>query len=226
MGEIKRGLTAVILSIGQLYLGHYIVISRETFGDLIMAELTLWQDVALKVKDLQVRFDTFETQNRLSDCVVTEIDEELEEGRVSLEKLEKRVRELETDLPELIAERVATLKTENAELRIHHNLLVDVVNNLTTIWNEQVHEGEQQQQTEVIDEQVMEDNEVLTLLQDQPPQLTLEEVYNMYQSQPQTEEEWEEMNKAIKAAVAYENSLPNGTKIRLAKTDWTSGSPQ
>ena len=100
------------------------------------------------------------------------------------------------------------------------------MNNLTTIWNEQVHEGEQQQQTEVIDEQVMEDNEVLTLLQDQPPQLTLEEVYNMYQSQPQTEEEWEEMNKAIKAAVAYENSLPNGTKIRLAKTDWTSGSPQ
>ena len=67
---------------------------------------------------------------------------------------------------------------------------------------------------------------VLTLPQDEHPQLTLEEVYNMYQSQPQTEKEWEEMNKAIKAAVAYENSLPNGTKIRLAKTDWTSGSPQ
>ena len=190
-----------------------------------MTEIVL-QDVALKVRELQVRFDAFEADSRMSDCVVTEIDEELEEGRVNLEKLEKRVRELETDLPELIAERVATLKTENAELRIHHNLLVDVVNNLTTIWNEQVHEGEQQQQTEVIDEQVMEDNEVLTLLQDQPPQLTLEEVYNMYQSQPQTEEEWEEMNKAIKAAVAYENSLPNGTKILLAKTDWTSGSPQ
>ena len=63
----------------------------------------------------------------------------------------------------------------------------------------------------------MEDNEVLTLPQDEHPQLTLEEVYNKYQSQPQTEEEWEEMNKAIKAAVMYENSLPNGTKIRLAK---------
>ena len=82
-----------------------------------MAESTLdlWQETALKVRDLQVRFDAFETQNRLSDCVITEIDEELEEGRVGLEKLEKRVRELETDLPELIAERVATLKTENAE---------------------------------------------------------------------------------------------------------------
>ena len=76
------------------------------------------------------------------------------------------------------------------------------------------------------DEQSMEDNEALTVQSDEPQQLTLEEVYNMYQSQPQTEEEWEKMNKAIKAAVAYENSLPNGTKIRLAKTDWTSGSPQ
>ena len=86
-----------------------------------MSELTLDQETALRVRDLQVKFDAFETQNRLSDCVITEIDEELEEGRVNLEKLEKRVRELETDLPELIAERVATLKTENAELRIHLN---------------------------------------------------------------------------------------------------------
>ena len=54
-----------------------------------MVELTLWQDVALKVRDLQVRFDAFEADSRMSDCVVTEIDEELEEGRVSLEKLEK-----------------------------------------------------------------------------------------------------------------------------------------
>ena len=180
-----------------------------------MAEstLTLWQETALKVRDLQVKFEAFETQNRLSDCVITEIDEELEEGRVGLEKLEKRVRELETDLPELVAERVATLKTENAELRIHLNSLVDVVNNLTRIWNEQVHEGEQQ--TEVIDEQAMEDNE--------PPQLTLQQVYNMYPSQPRDDEEWEEMTKGIKAAAKYEANLLG---IRLARTDETSGSPQ
>ena len=184
---------------------------------LEMAELTLWQDVVLKVKDLKVRFDAFEADNRMSDCVMTEIDEELEEGRVNLEKLEKRVRELETDLPKLIAEKVATLKTENAELRHNLNLVIDAVNNITKIWNEAIGDD---------DEQSTEDNEVLTLPQDEHPQLTLEEVYNMYQSQPQTEKEWEEMNKAIKAAVAYENSLPNGTKIRLAKTDWTSGSPQ
>ena len=109
------------------------------------------QDLTVKVRDIQAKFHCFETQNSLTDCVITEIDE---------------------------------------------------------------------------DEQSMEDNEALTLQSDEPQQLTLEEVYNMYQSQPQTEEEWEEMNKAIKAAVVYENSLPNGTKICLAKTDWTSGSPQ
>ena len=177
--------------------------------------LTLWQETALKVRELQVRFDAFETENKISDNYFNEFDEELEEGRVSLEKLEKRVRELETDLPELIAERVATLKTENAELRVHLNLVVDAVNNITRIWNEQVHEGEQQQQTEVIDEQAMEDNEL--------PQLTLQQVYNMYQSQPRDKEGWEEMTKAIKAAEKYEANLLG---IRLARTDETSGSPQ
>ena len=188
---------------------------------LEMAAL-IWQDVALKVRELQVRFDAFEADSRMSDCVMTEIDEELEEGRVNLEKLDKRVRELETDLPELIAEKVATLKTENAELRHHLNLVVDAVNNIVRIWNEQVHEDK----PEAVGDQSTQDNEVLTLPQDEHPQLTLEEVYNMYQSQPQTEQEWEERNKAVEAAVAYENSLSNGTKIRLAKTDWTSGSPQ
>ena len=176
---------------------------------LEMDELAL-QDVALKVKDLQVRFDAFETQNSLTDCVITEIDEELEEGRVGLEKLEKRVRELETDLPELIAEKVATLKTENAELRHHFNLVVDAVNNITMIWNEQVHEGEQQ--VEVIDdddEQPAED----------PPQLTLQQVYNMYQSQPQTEEGWEEMTNAIETAEKYEASLPIRTN-GLTQEEW------
>ena len=169
--------------------------------------LTLWQETALKVRELQVRFDAFETENKISGNYFNEFDEELEEGRVSLEKLEKRVRELETDLPELISERVATLKTENTELRIHLNLLVDAVNNITRIWNEQVHEGEQQ--TEVVDEQLTED----------PPQLTLQQVYNMYQSQPRDEEGWEEMTKAIEAAEKYEASLPIRTN-GLTQEEW------
>ena len=192
-----------------------------------MSELTLEQETVLKVRELQIKFEDFEAQNRLSDCVITEIDEELEEGRVNLEKLEKRVRELETDLPELFAERVATLKTENAELRIHLNLVVDAVNNITRIWNEQVHEGEPE--NEVVgdeDEPAMGDNEVLTLQQgesamedNEPPQLTLQQVYDMYQSQPPDEEGWEEMTKAIEAAEKYEASLP--TRVNgLTQDEW------
>ena len=172
--------------------------------------LALWQETALKVRELQVRFDAFETENKISGNYFNEFDEELEEGRVSLEKLEKRVRELETDLPELIAERVATLKTENAELRVHLNLLVDAVNNIMRIWNEQVHEGEQQ--TEVVDN----DDEQST---EDPPQLTLQQVYNMYQSQPLDEEGWEEMTKAIEAAEKYEASLPIRTN-GLTQEEW------
>ena len=102
-----------------------------------MTELVL-QDLTLKVRDIQVKFEAFETQNSLTDCVITEIDEELEEGRVNLEKLEKRVRELETDLPELIAEKVATLKTENAELRDHLNATIDTLNAVVKIINDQI----------------------------------------------------------------------------------------
>ena len=82
-----------------------------------MAELTLWQDVALKVRELQVRFDAFETENKISTNYFNEFDEELEEGRVSLEKLEKRVRELEIDLPQLITERVADLEDHLRKLK-------------------------------------------------------------------------------------------------------------
>ena len=102
-----------------------------------MTELVL-QDLTLKVRDIQVKFEAFETQNSLTDSVITEIDEELEEGRVNLEKLEKRVRELETDLPELIAERVATLKTENAELRDYLNATIHTLNAVVKIINDQV----------------------------------------------------------------------------------------
>ena len=57
---------------------------------------------------------------------------------INLEKLEKRVRELETDLPELIAEKVATLKTENAELRDHLNAVIDTLNDVVRIINDQI----------------------------------------------------------------------------------------
>ena len=105
-----------------------------------MTELTLWQDVALKVRELQVRFDDFEAQNRLSDCVVTEIDEELEEGRVNVEKLEKRVRELEKKerVADLTEEKTAALDAQNIELRDHLNATVDTLNAVVKIINDQI----------------------------------------------------------------------------------------
>ena len=131
---------------------------------LEMAELTLWQDVALKVRELQVRFDDFETQNRMSDWVVTEIDQELEEGRVNVEKLEKRVRELEkkeraADLEnhlrklkdkvqsigegddkrmDLLEEKTAALDAQNAELRDYLNATIDTLNDVVKIINDQI----------------------------------------------------------------------------------------
>ena len=171
-----------------------------------MAEtpVTLTEETLLRVKQLEVKFAHFEADNNMTDCCLTELDEELEEGRVSLEKLEKRVTVLETDLPELFEERLATLKTENAELRIHLNLVVDAVNNITRAWNEQVDQvidNEPPDEVKVVDddEPTMEDNE--------PPQLTLQQVYDMYQSQPPDEEGWQEMTKAIKAAEEYEARL-------------------
>ena len=53
---------------------------------------------------------------------------------VNLEKLEKRVRELETDLPG----KLASLKTGNAELRDYLNATIDTLNDVVKIVNEQV----------------------------------------------------------------------------------------
>ena len=104
-----------------------------------MAELVL-QDLELKVKDLQVRFDEFEADSRMSDCVVTQIDEELEEGRVNLEKLEKRVRELEKKerVADLVEEKTAALDAQTIELRDHLNATVDTLNAVVKIINDQV----------------------------------------------------------------------------------------
>ena len=168
--------------------------------------VNLAEETLLRVKQLEVKFAHFEADNHMTDCCLAELDEEMEEGRVNLEKLEKRVIELETELPELIAERVATLKTENAELRIHLNLLVDAVNNITRIWNEQV----DQPQDEV---------KAMTMDGNEPPQQTLQQVYDMYQSQPRDEEGWEEMTKVIEAAEKYENSLPIRTN-GLTQDEW------
>ena len=177
-----------------------------------MAEtsVTLAEETALRVRQLEVKFDDFETETKMSDCYLSELDEELEEGRVNLEKLEKRITQLEADLTsetQLFEESVATLKIQNEELRSHLNLVVDMVNNITRVWNETFNNNEPVD--EVIDNTRV-DNEPpdeVIAVDDEPAQLTLQQVYNMYQSQPPDEEGWREMTKAIEAAEQYEVSL-------------------
>ena len=100
--------------------------------------ITLAGDALLRVKQLEVKFAHFEDDARMTDSCLTEFDDELEEDRVNLEKLEKRVTELESENPELIEERLASLKTENAELRDHLNVTIDTLNNAVKIINGQV----------------------------------------------------------------------------------------
>ena len=226
-----------------------------------MAEtpVTLAEETLLRVKQLEVKFAHFETDNNMTDCCLTELDEELEEGRVSLEKLEKRVTQLEAGLDpelrtkglleknlykltnrvseieaelektELLEERVATLVTDNAELRIHLNSVVDAVNNITRAWNEVFSNNEQADEetdNEPPDEVIAVDDDELTMEDNESPQLTLQQVYDMYQSQPQDEEEgWQEMTKAIKTAEEYEARLQNQEELRtrvngLTQDEW------
>ena len=100
--------------------------------------VNLAEETLLRVKQLEVKFAHFEADTRMTDCCLTEVDEELEEGRVSVEKLKKRVIELENDLPELIEERVAPLKTENSELRDYLNVTIDTLNNVVEIINDKI----------------------------------------------------------------------------------------
>ena len=100
--------------------------------------IILAEDALLRVKQLEVKFVHFEADARMNDSCLIEFDDELEQGRINLEKLEKRVTELESENPELFEERLASLKTENAELRDHLNVTVDTLNKVVEIINDQV----------------------------------------------------------------------------------------
>ena len=150
--------------------------------------VTLAEETALRVRQLKVKFDDFETENKMSDCYFNELDEELEKGRVSLEKLEKRVTVLETDIPELFEERLATLKTENAELRDHLNVTIDTLNNVVKIINDQVIAREPADGENPDDDEDDHHHYLEEVYTDTQP--TLSQVYAMYQSQPPDEEGW------------------------------------
>ena len=188
-----------------------------------MAEnsITLAEETVLRLKQLELKFENMETDMRMSDCCFNELDADQEEDRNKIDKLEKRVTQLETDLQvehELSEERIATLKIQNVELRNHINLLVDTINNITSVLNGNMEVDSTQSNDEPADQPIEVDG-------DEPTQLTLRQVCDMYQSQPMDEEDWEEMTKAIKAAEEYEGSLQKQQELSttvngLTQDEW------
>ena len=183
----------------------------------------------------------------MTDCCLNELDADLEEGRDNLEKLQKRVTQLEGHLGkledrveiidegddkrlDLWEERVVVLNTQNTELRAHLNLVADMVNNITSVLNKSFNNNEPtdevinntQAGNEPADEPITVDDEPE---ENEPTQLTLRQVCDMYQSQPMDEEGWEEMTKAIEAAEEYEASLQKQQELAttvngLTQDEW------
>ena len=111
-----------------------------------------------RVKELEVRIESLEDDEELSDDWAAEREDKLE----------------------LLEERVAVLNVQNKELREHLNSVIEMVNRVTGLLN----------------------NITTSPHTDDHP--TVQQVYDMYQSQPATEEGWQEMTDAIKAAEEYE----------------------
>ena len=183
----------------------------------------------LALKQLTVQYGDLEDKVELMDCFFTQLDGNQEENRGNLEKLEKRVAELEVRMYkveadvesavdqdalderdrkiDLMEERISVLKIQNIELREHLNLAIDMINNIVKILNGQGRTDEVATPLEDIkDEDMNEDS-----------QPSLSQVYAMYQSQPPDEEGWDEMTSAIEAAEEREaREKVNG----LTKDEW------
>ena len=184
-------------------------------------------------KNLYKLTNRFEELEDKVELLFTQLDGNQEENRCNLEKLEKRVSEIEVELEktELLEERVSVLNIQNIELRNHLNLMIDTLNNVVKILNSQVEEPTDEATTpheenpdgysitERIKQDMDEDTQhtlkkVYAMYEvtiphedmDEDTQPTVSQVYAMYQSQPPDEEGWDEMTAAIKAAEEYEAS--------------------
>ena len=111
--------------------------------------------------------------------------EKTEESVKLYGEVEGRVREHQVRLEslELLEERVAKLEVQNLKLKKHLNFVIGGVNGMIQLMNNST-------------------SALMAAIDDQP-KLTVQHVY-MYQTQPPTEEGWQEMTDAIKAAEEYE----------------------
>ena len=193
-----------------------------------MTEISSETDLKFEILNLKSKFENLEQDVKMSDCCFNELEADQEEMGNKLDILEKRVTHLEWDLEPHISrldifkrtsqleESIEGLKVQNVELRNQVNLLIDTVNNITNLLNSNIEQADEGVD-EVDGTQSNEEPE-----ETEPTQLTVEQansmkkpffhdavqqVYDMYQSQPRDEEGWLEMSKAIKAAEEYEASL-------------------
>ena len=137
------------------------------------------------------RLDRLEERVKVLEVRLESMEESVELSDICLAEFQGDQEEKD-DKIELLEERVGVLKVQNIELRDHLNSVVDMVNTITRLLNKTVN------------------NEEIT---DTSPRFTLQQVYDMYQTQPSTEEGWQEMTEAIKAAEEYE------AEQRLADND-------
>ena len=203
----------------------------------------LLEHTLLRLKSLEIKFDDLEGDVLLHGTYFAEIETDHEEDRDKVEKLKERVAHIKWDLQpglekrfeaqqeELInqledadrkyEEKFRVLNVQNEELRSHLNMTIDAVNNISRILNSLI-EQKKISLVEVNEVTMSEDDNQAP---EEDEQLTLSQVYAMYQTQPQDEEGWEEMTNAIKAAEEYEASLQKqqelSTRVNgLTQDEW------
>ena len=137
-----------------------------------------------------------------------QLDERVAVLRARMERLEDNIElsdcytEEDEDRLELLEEKVAVLEVQNIELRNHLNYVIDGFNSVIQFLN---------------------DKYSTSSPIDTNPQHTVQQVYDMYQTQPPTEEDWQEMTDAIRAAEEYQTTPPQqlfNTINRFTDSEW------
>ena len=167
------------------------------------------------LKQLTVQLADLEDKVELIDSFYVQLYGNEEENRRNVEKLEKRLTELEgrmerteagvesvvdQDALDVIEERVAVLKIQNIELRNHLNLTIDILNNVTRFLNSSFTNEEQADEATQVHEVTTSHEDIMN----EDTQPTVEQVFAMYQSQPPDEEGWDEMTAAMEVAEEHE----------------------
>ena len=180
-----------------------------------MTEIT--SETALRLKQLELKFENLEADVKMSDCCFNELEVDQEEAGNKIDMIEKRVTQLEVDLEE----RVATLNLQNVELRDHVNLLVDMVNNITRVLNGNIEQAgvDEVDSTQSNDESMQPTVEQANSMKTPFFHDTVQQVYDMYLSQPKDEEGWQEMTTVIKPAEECEDVLKERVN-GLTEDEW------